>query len=252
MGNPEDAINAATSGDVVCLTGAFDVSHTYKNAQARNGVDNILFDLRTAGVTVDGSGATVTGDFDGAQNVVLLTNAGNTRLTGFTIDVGFIIVGSGIADVVIDFNSVHRAVFPNGNAGLIRSLGGTSAGTGNLTIADNTLGDMYACNGDDCPNSGTRASWESISDVLHLGCVTKQGAGGGTHVIDRNVLDGCASLIFFKHPDAAAAVFVRDNTFRNAQQTGKGGSVSVTPITSGNTYENVGDACGSCWVKDGS
>ena len=245
-GPPEGAINAAQSGDVVCLVGAFGLEHTYTVGNSRAGVNSMLFNLTVGNVTVDGSAATITGDFAQAQNISISVGASNTRLTGFELSTGFVVVSAGISNIILDHNHISYAVFPNGNAGLIRTLGGASGGTADVFIEDNVLEQLHGCNADTC-SPGSAVPWNQASDVLHLGCVTKQGAGGD-HTIARNTMQGCPSLIFLKHPDPGAVVLIEDNTFIDAERAGKGGSVSVTPVTSGNSYENVGD-CTSCWEK---
>ena len=232
---------------MVCLVGAFDLSHTYKIGNSRDGVDNVLFNLNVPGVVVDGSAATITGDFNAAQNITVSVGASDTRITGFELQVGFIIVESGISNILIDNNHISYAVFPNGNAGLIRTLGGSGAGTADVFIQENVLEQVHGCNAEFC-SPGSALPWNQSTDALHLGCVTKQGAGGD-HTIAGNTMQGCPSLVFLKHPDPGAVVAIQNNTFIDAQRPGKGGDVSVTPVTSGNTYDNVG-SCTSCWEEN--
>jgi len=258
-GAPDSAVNTAQPGDVVCLVGEFTLAHTFATPSAREGVNEVLFDLVQSGtsdslIVIDGSQATIVGDFDNADNVAIQVNGSFVHLTHLSIETGFIIVGAGASDVRIDSSHVSLAVFPNGNAGLIRTLGGTTSGASNIVIEGNVLEDVHGCfespmTMDPCePESAL--PWDEVGDVQHLAGIYKQGANGpndGSHIIRNNVIRRVPSLIALKREsDPPDYILIENNTFADAIRTGQG---ATPPITQGNTYDNVGD-CGNCWAKD--
>ena len=250
------AVASASQGDVVCLVRSFTLSHTTSLGNARDGVNSQLFSASVPGITVDGSGATVTGNFQGGDNIAIQVSASNVRITGFTIRTGFIVIADGTSGVQIDNNDISESVSPSGNFGLIRSLGGTTSGPRDITISDNYLHDMYTCG----PGSSTSACSGVGSDVnpqpwntftgaslINGASIFKQGVdngGDGTHRVTNNRIERVPALFTFKRSGNDVGILT-GNTFADSLRTGRQEGNSLT--LSGNTYSNVG-SCNDCWT----
>ncbi len=243
-GNPNGVVNSASPGQTVCLAGTFTLAHGQPMGMARPGVNTQLFDVTASGtptalVTVDGTSAIVQGDFAANENLNLSVSGSNVRLTGFTVRTGFIVVQSGASNVYIENNDVAEAVFPPGNAGSIRTLGGTTDGPTDVFVRNNHVHDQYACNGDtstSCPGLA-KVDWQGDSDLEHHGGVTTSGVNFGLFVVEDNTIERVTAIFYLKR-NSTSDTQVLNNSFRDAQRLGRCRHSNMT--FSGNTQTNVG------------
>ena len=215
-------VNSASSGDIVCLVGSFDLSHTYDAGMGvREGVDNILFDLTVSGVVVDGSGATIVGDFDQQANIGVQMSGSNQELRDITIEVGFILVNNGASNALITRPTVSRAIAPDGNFGLIRILGGQTSGPPGTRVVDATLTDVYGCSSSATTSCapGTTNDWSVENDVEHLACFTIQGLSDVT--LSGATLARCPAFFYFKQFTRTQPVLIENVVAQEARFVGQ-------------------------------
>ncbi len=240
-GNPESAINSAAPGQIVCLVGTFTLAHGYHTLGARNGVDTQLFEVSANGsaealITVDGSAALVRGNFEAAEMLNLAVSGSNVRLTGFTVEAGFIVVEPRASNVYIENNDISQAVFPAGNAGSIRTLGGTTEGPTDVFIRGNHLHDQYGCSSDDC-TMGIVNDWQTDTDTEHHGGITTSGVNFGIFEVSENRIERVTAILYLKR-NSGSETRITNNTFSNAQRYGRCRHLSMT--FSSNALTNVG------------
>lgn len=215
--NINAAVNVANQR--TCLQGTFTPADGFQVA-GREGVNILLFDLTADGAIVDGSEALIQGDFGAQQNLAVQMSGANQILVDLTIDVGFIVVGSGASNVTITRPTVRNAVAPDGNFGLIRTLGGESDGPSNVQVFDAVLTDLWGCaSSATTPCTGATNDWSSENDREHLACFTIQGTSAV--VLSGAELARCPAGFYFKQFSRTQSVLVENVTLREAQVVGQ-------------------------------
>lgn len=245
QGAPNDAVNSAASGSVVCLTGAYDLSHSFTTGNARDGVDNLLLDVTQSGITIDMSGATVKGDFDTAENLAILLSGQNLTLLDPDIEVGFILIGEGNDNctVTIERPHIRRAVAPDGNFGLIRAMGGGAGGirpTCDVIVIDPVLTDVYGCNSGPTGNCAgqTPQPWDALGDVEHLAAFTVQ--GDSRVELYNATLRRAPAGFYFKQFERERHILVQNGSLAEAQRVGqcRGGNMDFVDFDYGGVQQS--------------
>ncbi len=249
--SPQDAVEQAGPGDVICLNGTFDLSLGFDGGNVINRNGMLLVSANQSGTpdqpivlrNEPGQQALIVGDFDAPTNLYVYIAGSNWQVVGLSFETGGIVIG--VADnVQVLSNTIRRPVFPDGNAGGVRTLGGSGdQGASNILVEGNLIEDIYGCGSgplDPCP-PGSAQQWDQVLDTEHLAGITRQGTGG-THIFRNNVIRRVPALTYLKW-ESDDIVVIEGNTFSDAQWSGQ---CRTDPVVDGNTYANVGREGNGC------
>jgi hypothetical protein len=251
---PQPAVEAAEPGDVICLRGTFGLDLGFRGGGiGRNG--QLLVHAKRPGTSErpitlrnePGHEARIIGDFDAPTNLYVYITASHWRVVGLAIETGAIVVGV-VDDVQILENTIRRGVYPEGNAGAVRTLGDARAGSTNILIEGNLIEDLYGCDAGPvapCP-PGSAKPWNQVKGLVNYAAIFKQGCGG-THTIRGNTIRRVPGLYTLKRSCPNDVVIVENNQFSSATWPGRCDRAHKTPVVRGNTYTGVGRAgAGGC------
>jgi len=250
--SPQAAVEVAEPGDVICLNGTFDLSQGLDGGTvlARNAL--VLVRATRSGTPEQpivlrnepGAEARIVGDFNAPTNLYVFIDADNWQVVGLTFETGGIVIGV-VENVDVIANTIRRPVFPEGNAGAIRTLGGTDAGARDILIEGNLIEDIYGCDsGPTAPCSPNSAlPWDEVLDQ-HVAAWKKQGcdeAGNGLHVVRDNVFRRVPAPSNTKRVcSAPEEVHIVDNYTEDARWPGRCNTYPV--VSSGNVFVRVAPA----------